>query len=214
MKYKSKKIYVAILITVSAFAICACKTANSTPIPSAALNSTKAPINTSFTLAPPLTNTPAPSETDATATATTADSDNPIDKAFAKDFETAQGTSDHRLLSRSYFIAWEAELNNVAEKFKSTLLFDYDKDDIDKYVAACKALAEASGEIEWMNFSDTTMPTPDRIWGTGAIGAADMREALVYRECTLYLIESYSSSYEIYKFKYSGNGAGLDEMHE
>ncbi len=142
------------------------------------------------------------------------DINNPIEKAFAKDFEMAQATPEINYVNEAYLEAWKAEMANAAAAVKKTLPQKDDGKRVDDYVAAYSALADKAFELEMLNWiSDPEAAIADRSFGTGATGGAMLAQARIYKQATLNLITHYQSSPDMaYSFIYSGKGADLEKL--
>lgn len=151
---------------------------------------------------------------------TDAASDNPIDRAFSKDFENASSTTEDRYISHAYVDAWESEWNHLIEDLIKHYQFEEDKNTLREYKKRYEAFVEAGSTLEWTDWSDTSVaPGKERTIGTGTIGASLMEEANLYRNQVLYLIDKYYSDSDMYEYGeytylYSGNGAEFDKALE
>ncbi|MBY0010768.1 hypothetical protein [Paenibacillus typhae] len=146
-------------------------------------------------------------------------SDNPIDRAFSKDFENASSTTEDRYVSHAYVDAWEAEWNHLIEDLIKHYQFEEDKNILREYKKRYEAFVEQGSELEWINWSDTSEAPSERTSGTGAFGGFMREEANLYRNQVLYLIDKYYSDsdmneYGEYTYLYSGNGAEFDKALE
>ena len=140
--------------------------------------------------------------------------ENPIDKAFANDFKIAQTTVELNYVNEKYLQAWKSELFNAANILKEQYKFKEDKDNIDNYVVAYQQAAKATGNAEWLNWSDSDSPPNNRTSGTGAASAGMAAEAKVYKQATcnlINIIKGLSGEGE-YNYIYSDNGAGLEKF--
>ncbi|GMB02258.1 hypothetical protein [Pelosinus sp. IPA-1] len=77
--------------------------------------------------------------------------DNPIDKAFATDINGAVNTVEMNYVAEKYMQAWKAEMDNVAAAIKKEYSYDEDKAGIDNYITAYEKVADAAGQVEWLN---------------------------------------------------------------
>ena len=136
---------------------------------------------------------------------------NPIDEAFAKEFQEAHSTVETNYVAEKYMQAWKAELANIAVVTKGKYQYDEDKDRIDAYVAAYEKVAAAAVYVEWLRWSDTDAPPAGRHFGTGAASGGLLAKAQIYKQATLNLVTSYqrNSAAGSYVYLYSGNGAEL-----
>lgn len=141
-------------------------------------------------------------------------SDNPIDKAFSKDFETNSSTPELNYLANAYLDAWKSEWDNVLLELMNEYQFQEDKNTIKEYKRSYEEFIEEASELEWIDWSDTSVePGKDRTFGTGAISASLMEEAVLFKNQVLYLIDKYFSEisdYGEYTYLYKGNGAEFD----
>lgn len=141
---------------------------------------------------------------------------NPIDKAFSADLNREDlPTPLLRQVYGAYLAAWKEELENAVSWRKQGLKFEEDRKRLDDYLVRAGELAETAGDIEIQYWSDTDTP-PDRrsgTMGTGGPGAMVFARALIYRDLTLRLVASLGGAGDDrpYVYKYSGNGAGIDE---
>lgn len=162
----------------------------------------------------PVTEQVAVTEQAAVNQETDIDINNPIEKAFAKDFEMAQATPEINYVNEAYLEAWKAEMANAAAVVKKSLPHQDDGKRVDDYVAACSALADKAFELEMLNWiSDPEAPIADRSFGTGATGGAMLAQARIYKQVTLNLITHYQANPDMaYSFIYSGKGADLEKL--
>jgi len=70
--------------------------------------------------------------------------DNPIDKAFLKDWNEAMSTVEMNYVMGKYAEAWEVEMNHAATVIKGKYEFDEDKTRIDDYIGAYEKVADAA----------------------------------------------------------------------
>ncbi|MCE1249023.1 MAG: hypothetical protein LWY06_20485 [Firmicutes bacterium] len=142
------------------------------------------------------------------------DKNNPIDKAFAKDFEKASATAEINYVAEKYHDAWEAELKNAAAQAKKEYKFKEDKQRVDDLVAAYKKLGKIAFDLEMLKWGDTDQNPKDRSFGTGGPGAAVIAEADILKDATIKLIEHMTKGdgESTYKFIYKGKGAELDKI--
>lgn len=140
-------------------------------------------------------------------------SDNPIDKAFKKDFEIGSFTPELNYLAHSYCDAWEKEWDNIIDKIMDQYQFDEDKKKVQDYKKSYGDFITNASDLEWIDWSDTSVePGKNRTFGTGAISASVMEEAVLYKRQVLYLIDKYFSSN--YSYLYNGNGAELEKLRK
>jgi ABC-type proline/glycine betaine transport system substrate-binding protein len=144
------------------------------------------------------------------------ESNNPIEKVFAKDFKIASATAEINYVAEKYEDAWMAELKNVATQIKKSYKYKEDVKRVDDYVTAYNALAKKAFDIEMLNWSDLSKPQGKRTFGTGGPGAALLAEAKIYKQATLNLIQHYKSMNpgRVYKFAYKGNGAEIEKLRK
>ncbi len=137
-------------------------------------------------------------------------SDNPIDQAFAADLNTGRSTYELNYVTSEYCKAWKAELEHAGGIIKGRYVFDADKEKIDAYVAAVQQLSKVAGDVERLNWSDTTMEPAGRHVGTGATSAGLLAQARTYKEATLFLIQTYGGNNPeekaAYQYLYAGQG--------
>lgn len=140
--------------------------------------------------------------------------DNPIDQAFAKDFNEAMSTVEMNYVAEEYMQAWKAEMNNAAAVIKQQYKFDEDKARVDAYVAAYEQVADAAVYLEWLNWSDTEESPDCRSFGTGAPSASWTAKANIYKQATLNLLKAYQHHAvdKPYTYAYTGKGADLVKM--
>ncbi|MBU1105725.1 MAG: hypothetical protein KKB51_03570 [Candidatus Riflebacteria bacterium] len=142
------------------------------------------------------------------------DVDNPIEKAFAKDFEMAQATAEINYVNEAYLEAWKAEMANVASVLKKSFTNKEDGKRVDDYVAAYNTLADKAFELEMLNWiSDPEESVANRSFGTGATGGAMLAQGEIFQQATLNLIAHYQANPElVYTFIYNGKGADLEKL--
>jgi hypothetical protein len=142
--------------------------------------------------------------------------ENPIDQAFKKDFEIASSTYEMNYLAGTYLDAWRSEWENVVAELMKRYEFEGDKNTIRAYKSRYEEFVEQASELEWTDWSDTSVePGKDRSFGTGAISASFLEEAQLLKRQTLYIIDKYFSEdghYGEYTYLYKGNGAELDKV--
>ena len=144
------------------------------------------------------------------------DQDNPIDNAFAKDFEMAQASAEISYVGEAFQEAWKAELANVASAVKKSFTNKEDGKRVDDYLADYESLAKKAFDLEMLNWiSDPAEPIATRSFGTGATGAAVLAEAKIYKQAALNLVEHYQTDPEkTYSFIYKGKGADLAKLRQ
>ncbi|WP_144390867.1 hypothetical protein [Pelosinus sp. UFO1] len=146
--------------------------------------------------------------------------DNPIDKAFATDINGAVNTVEMNYVAGKYMQAWKAEMDNVAAAIKKEYSYDEDKAGIDNYTTAYEKVADAAGQVEWLNWSNLNENPKYRSFGTGAASASLFAKAQIYKQATFNLLNTYQgrSGSEpekcSYTFTYSGKGAELTRLRE
>ncbi|MBY9078846.1 hypothetical protein [Paenibacillus sp. CGMCC 1.18879] len=142
--------------------------------------------------------------------------ENPIDQAFKKDFEIVSSTYEMNYVASTYLDAWRAEWGNVVAELMKHYEFEGDKNTIREYKSRYEEFATQASELEWIDWSDTSVePGEDRSFGTGAVSASFLEEAVLLKRQVLYLIDKYfsaeDSEYGEYIYLYKGNGAELDK---
>ncbi len=142
------------------------------------------------------------------------DTNNPIEKAFAKDFAMAQATPEINYVNEAYLEAWKAEMANAATVVKNSLPLKDDGKRVDDYIAACNVLAEKAFDLEMLNWlSDPEASVADRSFGTGATGGAMLAQARIFKQATLNLITHLQANPDTsYSFTYNGKGADLEKL--
>jgi len=142
--------------------------------------------------------------------------DNPIDRAFAKDFQTAQVTPEINYVNEEYLNAWKAEMSNVSTVVKKSFANAEDGKRVDEYVADYENLINKAFDLEMLNWiSDPAESIASRSFGTGGPGAAMLAQGRIYKQATLNLIAHYEANPEVkYKFVYNGKGADLEKLRE
>jgi hypothetical protein len=140
--------------------------------------------------------------------------DNPIDMAFKKDFDFdgASSTPVLNYLANVYLDAWKMEWDNITSILMKQYHYEEDKNKIKNYKKSYEDFIERASELEWIDWSDTSVePGENRTFGTGAISASTMEEAILFKRQVLYLINKYYPNEE-YTFIYSENGAELEKL--
>ncbi len=142
------------------------------------------------------------------------DINNPVEKAFAKDFEMAQATVEINFVNEAYLEAWKAEMANIASVIKKSFTNKEDSKRVDDYVTAYNTLADKAFELEMLNWlSDPEEAGSERSFGTGATGGAMLAQAKIFKQATLNLITHYQSNPDFaYIFIYNGKGADLEKL--
>jgi hypothetical protein len=139
---------------------------------------------------------------------------NPIDEAFKKDFEIASATPELNFLANSYLDAWKSEWDNITNMLINNYEFVEDRDAIKAYKVSFEEFSQRAFDVEWLNYTDTTVPPGTRkMIGTGAISLSLLEEAYTYKRQVLVLIDRYYLDNQ-YSFIYKGNGAELVKMRE
>lgn len=145
--------------------------------------------------------------------------DNPIDQAFATQWNEAGSTVEMNYVAEKYMKAWRGEMNHVAGLLKGKYKFDEDKSRIDDYIAAYEKVAGAAIYVEWLNWSNVDQNPAGRQFGTGAASGSLQAKANIYKQATMNLINAYhgqegDSQYNDskYHYIYSGNGRELTEL--
>ena len=142
------------------------------------------------------------------------DINNPIEKAFAKDFEMAQATAEINFVNEAYLEAWKAEMTNIVSVLKKSFTNSEDGKRVDEYAAAYNALAEKAFDLEMLNWvSDPEEAGAERSFGTGATGGAMLAQAKIFKQATLNLVTHYQANPDlVYTFIYNGKGADLEKL--
>lgn len=140
--------------------------------------------------------------------------DNPIDRAFAKDFAEVISTVEMNYVAEKYLEAWQAEMRHAAAVLKGRYNFAEDRARVDTYVTAYEQVADAAVYLEWLNWSDTEQSPAGRSFGTGAVSASLGAKAYIYKQATLNLLKMYQghSAENPYLYAYAGKGAGLAQI--
>lgn len=140
---------------------------------------------------------------------------NPIDQAFANDWQIASSTYELNYVSSQYLAAWKDEMEHAAAILKGRYVFDEDKNQVDSYLAAQRHAADVAARLEWINWSDSKAAPDKRPVGTGAGSASIRAKAAVYKQATLQLIDFIkgpAGQADAYQFLYSGQGAELEKV--
>ena len=140
---------------------------------------------------------------------------NPIEKAFAKDFETAVATPEINYVAEKYSEAWQAELKVVSEKVKKLYTQKDDVKRVDDYLASYENLVKQAFDLEMLNWlDDVSKPASERAFGTGGPGAAMLAQGNLYKQATLNLIVHFNTANPDaeYTFSYKGKGADLEAL--
>lgn len=142
------------------------------------------------------------------------DINNPIEKAFAKDFEMAQATAEINFVNEAYLDAWKAEMTNIVSVLKKSFTNSEDGKRVDEYAAAYNTLADKAFELEMLNWvSDPEEAGAERSFGTGATGGAMLAQAKIFKQATLNLIAHFQTNPDLaYTFIYNGKGADLEKL--
>lgn len=136
-------------------------------------------------------------------------SGNPIDEAFKTDFDIASSTPEINYLSNVYLEAWQDEWDNITTALLNQLEMDEDRQVIRDYRLNFQAYAESLYEVEWLDYTDTSVPAEEhRLVGTGAMSAAALAQASAYKREVLLWIDRYYIE-DSYSYKYKGSGAQL-----
>lgn len=140
--------------------------------------------------------------------------ENPIDKAFEKDFEMASATSELNYVSDLYMKAWKNEWDNIITKTSELYEYESDKKAIYDYKKKFEEFVQQAFDVELLNWTDTSIaPGKNRYWGTGAMSSGTMIKADLYKGRVLYLIEKYNARSENkYEFLYNKKGAELEKI--
>ena len=152
----------------------------------------------------------------AQTTMSSTEQNNPIEKAFAKDFETASATAEISFVNELYLNAWNAELKNVSELIKKSYQFPEDIKRLEDYLSGYENLIQKAFDLEMLNYIDTTEPVSDRSFGTGGPGGAMLAQAKLYKQATFNLIEHYKTltGQEKYAFIFNGKIADIEKLRK
>ena len=134
------------------------------------------------------------------------DTDNPIDQAFAGQYDTSLPTPVLNLVAEEYLNAWQAEFDHIIEACET--VFDPDNVALRRaqYEEAA-ALAQTEAIQNWSNDLGNT--------GTGASSAGMMAKAGTFKQAVYYLKEQYDShAADLYIYVYSGSGVDLSPYLE
>lgn len=142
--------------------------------------------------------------------------ENPIDRAFAKNFQEAQATPEIQYVNEAYLEAWKAEMTNAAAAVKKSFTHREDDKRVDDYLSGYAALMGKAFDLEMLNWvSDPEESIASRSFGTGGTGAAMLAQGRLYKQATLNLITHVQANPELtYTFFYTGNGADLKKLSE
>lgn len=139
---------------------------------------------------------------------------NPIDDAFKNDFEIASSTPELNYLAQQYLEAWKIEWDHIIPVQMNQYSFNEDKEVIEAYKQSFEEYAKSAFDMEWLTFTDTTVPLEDRhLTGTGAISSSTLVEAYAYKRQVLMLIDRFYIVNN-YDYKYKGSGAQLLKLRE
>lgn len=140
--------------------------------------------------------------------------ENPIDEAFEADFDIAASTPELNYLAKNYLEAWQMEWDNITNALMKKYEVAEDQDVISAYRQKFEAYVASLFEVEWLSFTDTSVPIEERhLVGTGAISASTLAQAHAYKREVLLLIDRYYIE-NSYPYKYEGNGAQLLHFRE
>lgn len=141
---------------------------------------------------------------------------NPIEKAFAKDFETASATAEINYVNELYLDAWKTEMKNISEMIKKSYQYPEDIKRLEDYLAGYENLIQKAFDLEMLNYMDTEVPVAERSFGTGGPGAAMLAEARLYKQETFNLIEHYKTltGQEEYSFVFNGKIADIEKLRK
>lgn len=141
-------------------------------------------------------------------------SGNPIDEAFKTDFEIASSTPERNYLSNVYLEAWQDEWDSITNALLNQFKMDEDQKVIRDYRLNFQAYAKSLSEVEWLSFTDVTVPMEERhLVGTGAISVAALAQAYAYKREVLLWIDRYYIEGR-YTYKYKGSGAQLLQIRD
>lgn len=142
------------------------------------------------------------------------ETNNPIDKAFDKDFELASATYEMNYSSDLYLEAWKAEWTNITNLIKESYQYEADKKVVDEYKTSFEAFVDKAYDLEALNWTDTTEAPGENRWpGTGQASASLGAQAGLYKHQVLDLIDRYDNQLDGgYKFIYKGNGADIEGL--
>lgn len=139
---------------------------------------------------------------------------NPIDDAFKNDFEIASSTPELNYLAEQYLEAWKMEWDHIISVQKTQYSFYEDKKVIEAYRQSFEDYAARASDLEWLTFTDTSIPLEDRhSAGTGAVSSSMLVEAYAYKRQVLMLIDRYYIDNN-YDYQYKGSGAELLKLRE
>ncbi len=144
------------------------------------------------------------------------ENNNPIDKAFAKNFkDDCISTYHERYIYSEYQQAWKDEFGHAVEWRKKHLKFKEDRELFEQYASVCEKLASLSGTIELNNWCDINVSPKERYssMGTGGLGAESLASAAVYKKMTLNIIAD-NDAFPEYKYHYSGKGVDIKKLEQ
>ncbi|MGE5415623.1 MAG: hypothetical protein ACM3UZ_02440 [Acidobacteriota bacterium] len=138
--------------------------------------------------------------------------DNPIEEAFAHDFDIAYTTGEMNGAADAYADAWKQEMTNAAKLIRANYKYKEDSQIIDRFVYATFDMAEKNRDLERLNWTDNNEPPNDRWYGTGSTSADIMARAEIYKRSALTLIYHYEYlTGDNYTFNYHGKGAEIEK---
>jgi hypothetical protein len=132
--------------------------------------------------------------------------DNPIDRAFVKDFDGSLCLADMSNDMEEYKNVWRAEMLHCASLFQKEYKYSVDKKRMNSYLSATEKSARLAYKLGYMTWQGVEDAPSERFrdHNTGSEYNGLRPEAKVYRAAALNLIQLYSHTHT-YRYLYSPN---------
>lgn len=118
---------------------------------------------------------------------------NPIDAYFIPRIENASSESERRELQDTYRGVWKTEFHNVMAWMQDKCVYQEDKDNLSLFTESVESLIETTRAIlvtDWLDDYNRPPGSDSRnFWGNGTRSALNQKEAEIYRDASMKLID-------------------------
>ncbi len=118
---------------------------------------------------------------------------NPIDAYFLPRIENASCEADRRALQDTYRGVWKTEFENIMVWMQDKCVYQEDKDNLLLYTKSVESLIETARTVlvtDWLDDYELPPGSDSRnMWGNGTRSALNQKEAEIYRDASMKLID-------------------------
>lgn len=118
---------------------------------------------------------------------------NPIDAYFLPHIENASCEAERRELQDTYRGVWKTEFENVMVWMQDKCIYQEDKDNLLLFRKSVESLIKTTRSVlitDWLNnYKQTPGSASRNSWGNGTRSGLNQKEAEIYRDASLKLID-------------------------